>query len=500
MANRNMTPQVQSEATTATRPLATGSQRIARRTGRMQLVAFLSFAATIIAFYPGVMRIDSVIQYTEAVNQSYSDWHPPVMAWLWSWMDRLWPGPFPMLLMQASLYWCGIGLLAGALAASGRRVAGWLVLAAGWSPISLGYVGVIFKDVGATAAFVASVGLVAHCRFRAKAVPARLRLLALVLISYGVMLRFNTVFAALPLIWLLFESGGRHSAARCLMAAAVFCAGLLAMTNLVNYQLLGAQRTQPVLSAITYDLGGITYFSGEDQFKPLGLADLARINREVCYSDYGWDIYFIFECSVVYEKFKKHLAETKGSAVGWWLASIARHPIAYLKHRLAHFNSNLRLLLPHGFRDVTYLESSPNPYGFVFEPNALTRAIQSAGLFMVSTPMGWAGTWVAIAAGWLSFAPALARGAARSTVLALASSAVLYAGSYLVMSVASDARYHHWTILSATLACAIGFSELTRARSLRRMRLLAALLPALLAALAGAAWRAFDLSVLELLR
>ena len=34
-------------------------------------------------FYPGQVRLDAVISYTQAVSGIYGDWHPPVMAATW---------------------------------------------------------------------------------------------------------------------------------------------------------------------------------------------------------------------------------------------------------------------------------------------------------------------------------------------------------------------------------------------------------------------------------
>lgn len=464
------------------------------------LLSFVSFLATVYAYWPGVIRIDSVLQYTQAVEGRYSDWHPPIMAWLWSRFNLLWQGTQSMLLLQASLYWAGISLVAGALASVRRNKSAFAALAIGWSPVLIGYVGIIFKDVGVTAAFVAATGIIAHFRIRRRSVPVPAFAAAMVLIAYGALLRFNSLFAAFPLLVYAVPSitgwGSKHR----VIAGLAACATLLAAAPAINYGLLKAERDRPSLSAIIYDLGGITYFTSDDQFKPLALDNLVKINQKVCYSDFSWDIYFIFECSVVYEKFRRYTADSRLNPVQWWIGSIVKHPAAYLKHRIVHFNSNTRFLLPHGYRDVTYLGSSPNPYGFAFQPNGLTRHIQTAGLFVASTPFGWPITWITIAIGWIVLAPAFQRSTTRALMLAFAASALAYAGSYFVMSVASDMRYHHWTILSATLASVIGISELSRATSVSRVRIWVAASPVLLVMFLGMMSRVFDFSLLNLLQ
>jgi hypothetical protein len=94
------------------------------------------------------------------------------------------------------------------------------------------------------------------------------------------------------------------------------------------------------------------------------------------------------------------------------------------------------------------------------------------------TPLGWPICWIAlalglVAAGWRLPGPALP----------LAVSAVLYGGGYLVLSVASDLRYHLWTMLAAGLAFVLV------AAAVPRRRLMLAMLPALAIALIGIAAR-----------
>jgi len=50
------------------------------------VMAALLFAANLFAGFPGVANDDSDSQYAQAVDQRFNDWHPPIMAWLWSFL------------------------------------------------------------------------------------------------------------------------------------------------------------------------------------------------------------------------------------------------------------------------------------------------------------------------------------------------------------------------------------------------------------------------------
>ena len=88
-------------------------RRAARTLG---VAAAVLFAVSLALFWPGYVAYDSLAQYAQATSGHYEDWHPPIMARLWSLFgDR---GPAPMLAVQLGAYWLGLGLFAAALAAN----------------------------------------------------------------------------------------------------------------------------------------------------------------------------------------------------------------------------------------------------------------------------------------------------------------------------------------------------------------------------------------------
>ena len=52
--------------------------------------AWLLVAAFIVLlFYPGIMSNDSIASLRQARSFEFNDWHPPVMALIWSVLDRI---------------------------------------------------------------------------------------------------------------------------------------------------------------------------------------------------------------------------------------------------------------------------------------------------------------------------------------------------------------------------------------------------------------------------
>jgi len=121
------------------------------------LAALLGFACTVAATYPGIVSYDSVAQWEQAISADYSDWHPPIMAWLWSWLSPQTLGPRALFVLQMALYWGAFLSVACAL----RERAGW-VLACALLPFTLNFSFVIWKDVWMAIMFALSAASAIH--------------------------------------------------------------------------------------------------------------------------------------------------------------------------------------------------------------------------------------------------------------------------------------------------------------------------------------------------
>ena len=134
------------------------------------------------------------------------------------------------------------------------------------------------------------------------------------------------------------------------------------------------------------------------------------------------------------------------------LPLVLRHPLAYTQHRLGHFNSNLRFWVDAHQPDADPpLESEPNQYNLGAPANAAGGALIDAAHAMALSPLGWPVAWLALAAGLVWAAKASPDPQARIG-RALALSALCMSSSYAVISIASDLRYHLWSMVAAALA------------------------------------------------
>jgi hypothetical protein len=414
--------------------------------------AFLCFAALAL-WWPGIVEFDSVEQYKQALSGTYLDWHPPVMARLWSALHALGPGAAPMFVAQLIFYWLGLGLLAAALARSGRARAGVAVLAIGALPLFAGWQAAVLKDTQMLGAMLAAVGLVGWWRLAERRMPIPAIVAAIVLLAYATLVRANAVFAIVPLIVMLAPWPMRLWQRGLAIVAGILL--VLAVTPSVNHGLLGAGETKVTRTLPTFDLAGIAHFSGTAD--DLSRAERALIVRRHCYQPYFWDpLGDDTRCGSIAERLDLVAART---LVTLWLGSALHHPLAYVEHRLAHLNSTDRLLVPLGRPDAAPpIRSEPNDLGLA-SPGPAASAIARAGGWLSETPLGWPVAWIVVASIGLCNAVGRPKSASRDLALALAVSALALEASFAVVSIASDLRYHLWPMMAAALAAILLVSE-----------------------------------------
>lgn len=441
--------------------------------GRALLALLALFlAAQVYAYHWGVITPDTVEQYRQALSGRYDDWHPPVTAWLWRQLQTLAPGTAPILLFQCLLYWTGIGLVAEVLRRRGDTAAMALILLLALLPIPFGQIGAILKDPLMAVCCLAAAGLALFAEETGK---RKLRGVAVALLVLASATRINAVFATAPLLAGMLPERLLERPWRAL--AALLGAGLLLVgaSRLIDGTLLAPHRSQPFLSLVNFDLGGIVAEGHAGAYPNLDPATAARATAH-CYDPRLYNPAYRPECDAVEDALATYIARRHRSAVAVWAEAIAAAPLAYLRHRIAHVNWNWRFLVPDVPDDAVYRMSQPNDLGIAFTPNPATHAIGRAARWMALSPLGRPATWLAVALALLLIARRLP---SRRFVTALALSALLYGGAYALVSVAPDMRYNLWTLLAAMLALAVAVADLRRAATplLPRSLLLMALAP-----------------------
>jgi hypothetical protein len=445
------------------------------------LWAALLLAATMIAAgWPGLAEYDSVEQFRQALTGQYDDWHPPVMARLWSSLHVLGGGAAPMMVLQIALYWLGLGLVAGALARADRPRAAALVLAVGALPGFAVWQWAVLKDVQMVAAMLAAVGIVAWWRLRGESVPWAGVAVAIVLLGYATLVRANAVFATVPLAVMLLPRRGWPTRLLLVLAGT---AAVVALTPMIDADLFGAAPSGVRTTEPLFDLSAIAVRTGDADATGIDSAGIAALRRGRCVKTYFWDTLGDSPCADAIED----LASRPASAMYLQLARAAiRHPVAYAEHRLAHFNMTQRWLVGRGLMDGSPpSRSQPNTQG-LGDPGPVASWWIRATAALADTPLGWPIVWVALVTAALIEALCRVASPLRDVALALLISSLALEASFVAISIAADLRYHLWPMIAAALGAILLVAE---ARPARRM-LVASILALSLVIASGIAARA----------
>lgn len=410
-------------------------------------VTLLLLVGSLALFWPGIAMYDSVGQFAQALTGAYEDWHPPAMARMWNALHAAIGGTSePMFSLQMALYWAGFGLIAAALARLGRRRAAAAVLTIGALPLFLGWQAAVLKDTQMLGAVLAASGVIAWWRLKGARVPVWALIVVAALLAYATLVRANAVFATVPLAVMLFGTG-RWWTQLALGLAGV--AAVLMVAPLLNHGPLGAASSGVERTEALYDLAGIAARAPDAAvgFTPLEARALVAGH---CVKPYFWDpLGEETRCAPIVARLQRLPA---GDLYRMLVAAIVRNPLAYAAHRLAHFNSTERWLVPAGWPGAAPpARSEPNSLG-LGNPGAAARGWQVAAKWMAETPLGWPFAWLTVAIVGLAAAVPRASAPPRDLALALLVSAITLELSFGVLSIASDLRYHLWPMVATTLA------------------------------------------------
>ena len=390
---------------------------------------------------------DTVAQYGQVLSNTVDDWHPPIMVRLWQALSSLGPGTAPMFVLQVALYAIGFALIVGQLARSGRKLEALAASALSLSPLLLGWQMVVLKDAQMLGALVAATGIIAHYRLADRKLPMIGFVLLAILIGYASMVRANAVFATIPLAVLLMP---RPSS---LWLKAIIIFGtiivLLGATPWLNRHVFKAQPSGIATSQPLFDLAAIAA-DNPNSVAPFTPAERDQIVRRHCAKSFFWDP--VTEPTACGPITKRANALPQTELYMDLARAAVAHPLAYVQHRLEHWNSTERWLVPPGRIDAAPPdEAEPNELGLRTPPSPLVPLWQRFAGWEERTPLGWPIIWTSLSFLFLPLAWKRRNEASAGLAFALLVSAAALEASFLVISIASDVRYHLWSMTASAL-------------------------------------------------
>jgi hypothetical protein len=420
------------------------------------VLPLLTGALLTVVAWPGELLSDSVEQLKQAQLHRFLDWHPPMMAWLWSHLLDLGLPPGSLMVLHQALYAIGFALFAGACYRTGKVRAAWLVAFASCFPLFVFYNRIVIKDVGMASALIFGTGLLFWYHVQDKARPWWATVLAALALFYGIAVRINAIFALGPLLLLFFERPKRWPLPAVVGASVLVAVAALPVTDVLNHRVLGAERQDVMQQLQIYDLMGIEARTGDTSV--WGPYQVKAEDARRCYTPVWWDTFSTWgACAALRNAFHERANDTAPEVMAersrLWKAAIVQHPFAYAAHRLSHFNSELYFFVPSFHLRYKHLQGEPAAI-----EEAKTLGKRKLLDYAKMNVFFWPVTWLTVGLGLLwVFGGAGAAAAPRETSFArlLIVSGVLFASAYALIGIATDVRYHYWLIAAVMLAALI---------------------------------------------
>ena len=418
-----------------------------RRFWPLILLCALLAVANIALWFPGIMTHDSFRQYSEAVSGHYTAWHPPIMARLWSFLLPVSRGGSALLILHILLYWLAFYLIAAKLYDAGHRKSYLAAVCVALAPPFIVLTGFIWKDVGMAVTMLAAFALALH-RDERPGGGIGIKIAMVLLLAYATLVRSNAIFGVAPLVLYAWRPKWISRPFLLLLASAAMIVVAIPASSVINKVVLNAEGRAAFKSLVVYDMVGIAHYSGDaSNFAvPVNIALV-----DYCYTPKWWDPINLGPCE------KPLLLDTRG--MKFWVSAIVKHPVAYLEHRISHFNEAMFAFVgteTYRYEDTYFTRR----YHAMPQAPLMLKGTELHARFQ-SFPLFSPALFVLIAVQILGLVFAARRVA---TPLAgasfyLALSSVLYALSFLLVGVANMYRYQFYTVAAAAVALVLFLAD-----------------------------------------
>ena len=434
---------------------------------RLLAAATLAALVNFYAFYPGLYHHDAWAYVNQVRTGAWDNWQPPLLGVMWIPLQAVWTGPQPMLALFLAGYWSAFVLIALGYRDEESRTLPYFVFLAAFFPMALNYNAQLVKDIAMAVSMLLAAGIAAlllRGYFKRTRIAGAFMWLFILM---GGFFRANAVFGMPPLIDLAISAVSPRWRAMGFIKRTII-AGLLSLLFIPGHliadtKIFGVKDIKPISPLQVFDLGGITYFSGRDQYKGFFGPDFVEKNRNFkdrpesgrgCYTPrhwdtYGWDPDLKGGCPEVYENLKPKFGSELGRL---WVDAILAEPRAYLTHRLAHANRFFQFLCKGCEEPVKTGWQTKKPKDATFTPNPANNPIEWMAVNWSLSPLGPPYIYLLVCIAFMWASTGIRERVTRHVTFALVSSGTLYALALFVIGIAHEYRYIYWTMLCALIA------------------------------------------------
>jgi len=394
--------------------------------------------------YPGYMSFESTMQLFDVRNGVYRDSHPPLISGVWSLLEFVVSGPFPMLALQSGLFLFGLAALLRTMLAP--RAAAVTAVGALLFPPVFSVMAVIWREPLMTGALLAATGCFLEQQWRWRVVGALLLVLACAC-------HMAAIVAIVPIAVLAVPTMAAWRRAGLAVAITLAVAGIAGVTN---HALTDVETYEPRQALMVTDVFGTlrrAHVTDEKRaarlLTGLPITSPAKLRATLAIRSAAIDWWpFSHGNNAALDPLSN---DNQDAALGdAWRRTIRAYPGSYLKHRwifakhmLALTGKSLSVYDSFGEPDlIGTLHHRASTSDWEVGMQAIVHVVER-------TPLFWPWCYLLLAIVGL----VLARG--RPILRLLLASGLAFELAMMFVAPATDFRYSHWLVTVTSLAFAV---------------------------------------------
>ncbi len=300
----------------------------------------------LVLIWPGILSPDSQGQYMMAISGIYGDHHPPLMSFVWRYLDRIYEGPGMIFLLHISLLYGAIFYLIKSIKSYSCR---YIILLLALIPQIFLYSIMIWKDVGFTFCFLFVASYLAYLSSNQQQPSWHKTILLIIILLYGTAIKFQAQYCAPILLgWIAYIFANYQiSTKKFIKTYLMILISFYLLLNSINWILIpNIQKNHAWQLVKIYDLAAISLETNTDLFpaftknKNFTMQEMFnRLNRHpLDRSKYYMVDDLIFGDAILKSGTNQ---QERRELYFAWVKAIIKYPLAYIKHRSINMTSML---------------------------------------------------------------------------------------------------------------------------------------------------------------
>lgn len=314
------------------------------------------FILNLMLGWPGILGPDSKAQYAQAVSGYYTDHHPPLMSYVWHYLNMIYAGSGLIYLLQIAMLYTSAAIIMHCIdiSVASNTISFPIVLfSLALNPQIFILSTNIFKDIQFTFSFLLAASILAFYTLKAKQ-PGLLAFLGIcILLIYGAGVKFQGQYCLLvPAIWLGTVIYKDKSIWKKLLLGVVLYIAMFIMIQVINNSLVPVKNKNHSWQFVKlYDLAAISRDIQNDLIPAYNKLPAYTFTKLVERFKYPSVDPYIYSKDNIFT-ITTESTNMRDLQSCWW-QSIKKYPLSYIKHR--SLNMGYTLLSRPGYDNALNL-------------------------------------------------------------------------------------------------------------------------------------------------